>query len=146
MIYKEIAEVVNNKEIAKGIYESVLLSPNIAKASNPGQFINILPCFDWKNVMRRPMSIASQNNNKISIEVILASHAHQVPQVGFPQIEPVTKAIILNTKPDGAKLLAIIEKFLFLKIKLTIERRAINEKIPRDVHAEGTCTYIILTE
>ena len=31
------------------------------------------------------------------MDVILASHAHHVPQVGFPHIDPVTKAIILNT-------------------------------------------------
>ena len=45
------------------------------------------------------------------MEVILASQAHQVPQVGLPQIDPVTKAITLKTKPDGAKLFAISEKF-----------------------------------
>ena len=47
------------------------------------------------------------------MDVILASQAHQVPQVGFPQIEPVTNAIILKTKPEGAKLFAIKKKFLF---------------------------------
>ena len=47
----------------------------------------------------------------INIEVILASHAHQVPQVGLPHIDPVTKAIILNIKPDGAKLFAIVKKY-----------------------------------
>ena len=72
------------------------------------------------------------------MEVILASQAHQVPQVGLPQIDPVTKAITLKTKPDGAKLLAISEKFLFLKIKLPTESIAINEKIPRAIQAEGT--------
>jgi hypothetical protein len=53
-------------------------------------------------------------------------------------MEPVTKAIILKTRPEGAKLFAISEKFLFLKTKLPIESNAINEKIPRDIHAEGT--------
>ena len=41
------------------------------------------------------------------MDVILASQAHQVPQVGLPQIEPVTSAIKLNTNPVGAKLLVI---------------------------------------
>ena len=50
------------------------------------------------------------------MEVILASQAHHVPQVGLPQIDPVTKAIILKIKPDGAKLLAIKKKFFNLKI------------------------------
>ncbi len=50
---------------------------------------------------------------KISMDVILASQAHQVPQVGFPQIEPVTNAIILKTKPEGAKLLRSKKNFYF---------------------------------
>ena len=47
------------------------------------------------------------------MEVILASHAHHVPHVGFPQIEPVTKAIILKTNPEGAKLFDTKKKFIF---------------------------------
>ena len=73
-----------------------------------------------------------------SIEVILASHTHQVPQVGFPHIAPVTRAIILNIKPEGARLFAIVEKYLFLKIKFPKDKIAITEKIPNDVHADGT--------
>tara|TARA_B100000886_G_C20304538_1_gene441171 strand:- start:247 stop:579 length:333 start_codon:yes stop_codon:yes gene_type:complete len=79
------------------------------------------------------------------MDVILASHAHHVPQVGLPQNEPVTKAIILNIKPDGAKLFAIVEKYLFLNIKLPNDKIAIIEKMPKEVHADGTWTYIILT-
>ena len=85
------------------------------------------------------------NTASKSIEVILASQAHQVPQVGFPQIEPVTNAIILNTKPDGARLFVINEKFLFLKTKIPKDKIDIIEKIPREIQADGTCTYIILT-
>ena len=80
------------------------------------------------------------------MEVILASQAHHVPQVGFPQIEPVTKAIMLNTKPDGAKLFDIKKKFFILKIYPITDNNVIAEKIPSEVQAAGTCTYIILTE
>tara|TARA_B100000212_G_C27125372_1_gene426758 strand:+ start:298 stop:435 length:138 start_codon:yes stop_codon:yes gene_type:complete len=45
------------------------------------------------------------------MDVILASHAHQVPQVGFPQIEPVTNAIKLKINPEGAKLFEIKKNF-----------------------------------
>ena len=83
--------------------------------------------------------------HKTNIEVILASQAHHVPHVGFPQIDPVTSAIILNTKPEGARLLAIVEKYLFLNIRAPKDNIAIVENIPTDVHAAGTCTYIILT-
>tara|TARA_Y100000748_G_scaffold218557_1_gene183602 strand:+ start:259 stop:477 length:219 start_codon:yes stop_codon:yes gene_type:complete len=72
------------------------------------------------------------------MEVILASHAHHVPQVGFPQIEPVTNAIILKTNPDGAKLLDIKKKFLILKIYPIIDKNVITEKIPSEIHAAGT--------
>ena len=67
-----------------------------------------------------------------------ASHAHQVPQVGLPQIEPVTKAIILKTNPDGAKLLDIKKKFLFFKTKPQIDNKVIDEKIPSEIQAAGT--------
>ena len=67
MIYHEFAKVISNKKIAKGIYEAIISSPKISKYSKAGQFINILPSQNWKNVMRRPMSIASQKENKISI-------------------------------------------------------------------------------
>ena len=40
-----------------------------------------------------------------------------MPQVGLPQIEPVTKAIILKTKPEGAKLLDIKKKIFVFKNK-----------------------------
>ena len=37
--------------------------------------------------------------NKTSIDVILASQTHQVPQVGLPQIDPVTIAIKVKLAP-----------------------------------------------
>ena len=61
--------------------------------------------------------------------------------MGLPQIDPVTKAIILNTKPDGAKLFTIKINDLFLKINITKDKIAIIEKVPKDIHADGTCTY-----
>ena len=61
-----------------------------------------------------------------------------MPQVGVPHMEPVTSAIILNTKPEGAKLLVIKEKFLFLKINIPKDKIEITEKIPSDIHADGT--------
>ena len=72
------------------------------------------------------------------MEVILASHAHQVPQVGFPHIDPVTKAIKVNRIPEGAKLFEIKIKFLFLNTKTKKDNNAIAEKIPKDIHAAGT--------
>jgi len=61
-----------------------------------------------------------------------------VPHVGFPQIEPVTNATILKTKPEGAKLFAIKKKFLFLKTYPLKDINVIEENIPKEIHAAGT--------
>ena len=67
MIYNEHAIVINTKEIAFNTFETLMYSPQISKASLPGQFVNILPSKRWENVMRRPMSVASQEGGNISI-------------------------------------------------------------------------------
>ena len=66
-IFHEVAQGISNVEIASGIYEANIKSLNISKVSRPGQFINILPSKNFQNVMRRPMSIASQSDDEISI-------------------------------------------------------------------------------
>ena len=67
MIYNESAKVISNFELAEGIYKTTLYAPKISSCVKPGQFINILPKTDWPHVMRRPMSIASQIDDEISI-------------------------------------------------------------------------------
>ena len=67
MIFKEIAQVISNQKISEGIYQTVLKSPDISAHSHPGQFVNILPASNWDHIMRRPMSIASQGDDEISI-------------------------------------------------------------------------------
>ena len=67
MIYNEIGKVISNAEISKGIYKTIFHAPLISFDSHSGQFVNILPSSDWDYVMRRPMSIASQGNDEISI-------------------------------------------------------------------------------
>ena len=67
MICREMGKVISNLEIAEGIYKTTFSAPIIASNSLPGQFINILPEHNWSYVMRRPMSIASQGNDEISI-------------------------------------------------------------------------------
>ncbi|GBD42284.1 hypothetical protein HRbin39_01673 [bacterium HR39] len=38
----------------------------------------------------------------MSTEVSRASHTHQVPHMGLPQMEPVISAMAVNTAPMGA--------------------------------------------
>ena len=56
-------------------------------------------------------------NNKINSEVKRASHTHQVPHIGLPQREPVTKASKVNMAPVGAKACAIMADNLALRAK-----------------------------
>ena len=58
---------------------------------------------------------------RINIDVNLASQTHQVPQVGFPQSDPVTIEIIEKINPIGARLYAKRDKNLIFSSKLIIE-------------------------
>jgi hypothetical protein len=45
---------------------------------------------------------------------------------------------MLKINPDGAKLFDIKKKFLFLKIKVLTDKKAMIENIPRAIQAAGT--------
>ncbi len=66
-IFNEKAVIPSNKLIAFNTYEATMDAPQVSQSVLPGQFINILPNESWDKVMRRPMSEASCNENKISI-------------------------------------------------------------------------------
>tara|TARA_B110001450_G_C17197896_1_gene310141 strand:+ start:234 stop:458 length:225 start_codon:yes stop_codon:yes gene_type:complete len=72
------------------------------------------------------------------IDVNLASHTHHVPQVGCPHKDPVTIARQVNINPKGAILLVIKVRFLILKTKLAIDKKAIQVKEAKPIHADGT--------
>ena len=55
--------------------------------------------------------------NKINVEVILASHCHQVPQVGIPHIDPDINAINVVIAPIGAIAMIKYAASLTLQIK-----------------------------
>ena len=66
-VFQENAKVIYTRELAFNTFETMLQSPNIARHVKPGQFINILPSDDWPHMMRRPMSVASQSEDSLSI-------------------------------------------------------------------------------
>jgi dihydroorotate dehydrogenase electron transfer subunit len=64
----EKSEIVENIQIAEGIWRMVFTSSEIAKKYvGAGQFISILVNDNWEHPIRRPMSIAEVNDNEISI-------------------------------------------------------------------------------
>ena len=66
-IFQEKSKVVYTRKIADNTFETMLYSPRISQYIKPGQFINILPSKNWEPMMRRPMSVASQDKDNISI-------------------------------------------------------------------------------
>jgi len=66
-IFQENAKVLYTRKIAFNTFETMFQSPDIARHVQPGQFINILPSDNWSHMMRRPMSVASQDDDSLSI-------------------------------------------------------------------------------
>ena len=64
---QKYAKVVSNKKLSSTMWEAVIRSSEIASLSKPGQFLNIVPSKNWNDVMRRPMSIAGIDNDKIKL-------------------------------------------------------------------------------
>lgn len=62
------SEIINNSQIAKGIWQMVFKSTAIAdKYLGAGQFVSVLSDDNWEHPIRRPMSIAKVKDNEISI-------------------------------------------------------------------------------
>jgi len=62
------SEVIENNQIAKGVWKMVFKSVEIAnRYLGAGQFVSVLANDNWKHSIRRPMSIAEVNDDQISI-------------------------------------------------------------------------------
>ena len=83
-------------------------------------------------------TIAAYIKNKIRVDVSLASHTHQVPQLGFPHIAPLIKAIKVKEAPIGAADLNSIPATLALQIRQIPPVIAISINIDWDRIADGT--------
>ncbi len=60
-------------------------------------------------------------NNNINSDVNLASQTHQVPHIGFPQIDPVTKARKVKRAPVLAEEIDKTSKTFIRQINDTTE-------------------------
>jgi len=61
-------EIIENSQIAAGIWQMVFKSKEIAnKYLGAGQFVSVLADDNWEHPIRRPMSIAEVKNDEISI-------------------------------------------------------------------------------
>ena len=86
-----------------------------------------------------------KKKKSIRTEVNLASQTHQVPHIGFPQADPVTKQIAVNVNPIGA---AAFERQNAVTCPYTKPKKLFTAKNTYIIilsQADGTCIYIILT-
>lgn len=65
-----MAPIVQNVEIAPGIYNMRIEEPVIAKTANPGQFLHIRCCQTLAPLLRRPISIACADEKNGWIDLI----------------------------------------------------------------------------
>ena len=62
------SEIIENNQIAEGIWQMVFKSLEIAnRYLGAGQFVSVLANDNWEHSIRRPMSIAEVNDDQISI-------------------------------------------------------------------------------
>jgi len=70
------AEIIENKEITKDIYNMIILSKEIATTALPGQFVHIRVRDSIDPLLRRPISICDIDKNKGTVRLIYRKHGH----------------------------------------------------------------------
>lgn len=66
----ELGKILENKPVAKDIYEMVLETPEIAKKAKPGQFVNLRLSDKLDPLLRRPISIHGIDPEKGTITML----------------------------------------------------------------------------
>ena len=77
------------------------------------------PSFPFSSSAFLSAMIPRYSNNRTKVDVSLASHTHQVPHVGFPQIAPVIRTRNASDAPMGAILFAAQSANLIFHIRKT---------------------------
>ncbi len=66
----ELGKILENRPVAKDIYEMVLEAPEIAKAARPGQFVNLRLSDKLDPLLRRPISLHGIDPEKGTITML----------------------------------------------------------------------------
>ena len=88
-------------------------------------------------------NIERYKKKSINSDVNLASHAHHVPHIGFPQIAPVRRVNKVKSAPSLHEASKITSYTFTCHIKDTIAEKKTTEYANKEIQALGTCTYII---
>src|SRR5882672_7419015 len=80
---------------------------------------------------------------RIETLVSRASHVHQMPQVGFPQIEPVAIVMPVKTTPTSAEACASRSAASARFARYAIDATKTTAKARYATHTLGTCRYMM---
>ncbi|WP_043933392.1 dihydroorotate dehydrogenase electron transfer subunit [Bacillus sp. EB01] len=113
MITKEICKVVDNKEIADSIFR-MTIKARLASSSLPGQFIHIKTGGAYGPLLRRPISIASVNDEKEELTLIFRKSGEGTIQLSeaSPGLEidvlgPLGNGFPVAEAPSGSTALLV---------------------------------------
>ena len=67
--YMEVGKIQSNERIGPAIYRMEIISPDIAKVSQAGQFVHVRVADSTAPLLRRPLSLAGgdQKNGNITL-------------------------------------------------------------------------------
>ncbi len=103
-----------------------------------------LEALAWSSNAFHKHEYPKYKKSRSNIEVSRASHTHQAPHVYLPHTLPVTKHTMVKHPPTGAIALDSKKPAFFL-ISATKLNTATAAYVPNEIHAEGTCKYIMRT-
>ena len=110
----------------------MIATPTIAKIETALSALVLSSIVEWSPIN------AIYIKKSINVDVKRASHTHQVPHVGFPQIDPVKRVSKTKLIPIGAADFIIMPEIFALQITLMKPQKAMNIKIDSPIIAEGT--------
>ncbi|MED3563847.1 dihydroorotate dehydrogenase electron transfer subunit [Bacillus xiapuensis] len=67
MIAKELCRIISQEEIAQDIYELTVAAEFVKEITSPGQFVHIRVSNGWEPLLRRPISISSYDDEKLTM-------------------------------------------------------------------------------
>lgn len=90
-MFSEKCEIISNEQLASRVYEMVLQTDNLARESEPGQFIHIRINGGLYPLLRRPISINRTNKEEGTITIVY----HVIGQ-GTEEIAAMVKGELLD--------------------------------------------------
>ncbi|MDD2361371.1 MAG: dihydroorotate dehydrogenase electron transfer subunit [Oscillospiraceae bacterium] len=156
---QEFGKILNKTEIAKGTFDVILHSPEIAKIAAVGQFVNIL-CDGF--TLRRPISLCGFNSEKGILRIVFEVRGKGTEWMsrlqvgddmdiigplghGFGLLDSSKKAVIVGGGVGTPPLLPVAQFYRENATVITGFRNA-SASILQDDFAQAGTNYILCTD